>query len=107
MSEERRHDVVTKEFCNVKHQRIEQVVIPAIQRIETKVNNMDIAIRGNGTPGLKAQSADHEKRIKEIENRRQEAGFNLKFIFGLAVMIVISAPVAAFLVSLVNSGMAK
>ena len=99
------NDVVTQAFCNVKHKRIEEIVIPTIQRMETQLKNIDIAIRGNGQPGLKADVRDLKKKQLELEQKRYDSGWNLRFLIGLAIMLLVAAPAATALSMLVRGVM--
>ena len=51
-----------------EQERFEQICQPTLERIENSINELTIAIKGNGHPGLTEKQSRQDERIKVLES---------------------------------------
>ena len=107
---ERRAGVITKDFCEVQHKKTSDAfstLANSVSRIEASVKNIDIAIRGNGKPGLKAEVRELKQKQWQFEQDNRDNKYGIKYLIGLGVAIIIASPIAFFAAALVKNAMIK
>lgn len=83
-----------QEFCMQRFDRLER----SIEEVKQCVHGIDILLRGNGQPGLRAQALEVERRVDLVEGDVA----NVRWMFKIGAILIVTLPVGGAMLFLLR-----